>query len=67
MITTFNSFGCSGEDGYFEFFTGSFSTFYLFATEASLPVEMTELRSVFWARSQVQGMLLRSKVMTSCT
>ncbi len=41
MNTTFHSFGCAGEDGYYEFFTGSFSTFYLFATEAILPVEMT--------------------------
>ncbi len=54
MITTFNSFGCSGEDGYFEFFTGSFSTFYLFATEASLPVEMTEFTAREVEKQRVQ-------------
>ncbi len=41
MNTIFRTTGCAGEDAYFEFFTGSFSTFYLFATDAILPVEMT--------------------------
>ncbi len=41
MNTTRASFGCAGEDAYFEFFTGSFSTFYLFAADAVLPVELT--------------------------
>lgn len=40
MNTSFHSAGCSGEDGYFEFFTGTFSTFYLFAIDAILPVEL---------------------------
>jgi hypothetical protein len=35
------STGCAGEDTYLQFSTGSFSTFYLFANDAILPVAMT--------------------------
>ncbi|TXF89411.1 T9SS type A sorting domain-containing protein [Neolewinella aurantiaca] len=45
MNTSFHSTGCTGEDAYLEFFTGQFSTFYLFATEAILPVEMTSFEA----------------------
>ncbi len=40
MTTSTTAFGCA-DDRYFEFFTSSFSTFYLFATDAVLPVELT--------------------------
>jgi len=54
MNTTFINDGCSGEDGYFEFFTGSFSTFYLFANDAILPVELTAFDARATEKQQVQ-------------
>jgi len=41
MSTTVGGFGCNGEDFFYEFFTGTFSTFYLFSSPGSLPVELT--------------------------
>ncbi|MBC6995888.1 T9SS type A sorting domain-containing protein [Neolewinella lacunae] len=41
MTASTTTFGCA-EDRFFEFFTNTFSTFYLFANDAVLPVELTE-------------------------
>ena len=58
MNTTMESTGCSGDDYYFEFFTGSFSTFYLFSSDALLPVELTtfEARAIEKQRVQLDWM-----------
>jgi hypothetical protein len=54
MNTSFNGTGCAGEDAYFEFFTGTFSTFYLFAVDAILPVELTEFEAREVEKQRVQ-------------
>jgi hypothetical protein len=54
MNTSFNGTGCAGEDAYFEFFTGTFSTFYLFAVDAILPVELTEFDAREVEKQRVQ-------------
>ncbi len=54
MNVSFNGTGCAGEDAYFEFFTGSFSTFYLFANNAILPVELTEFNAREVDKQRVQ-------------
>ena len=42
MTTTLATTGCNAEDRYFEFFTGAFSTFYLFSSSAILPVTLAD-------------------------
>ncbi|MFT6001104.1 MAG: hypothetical protein ACI81P_003572 [Neolewinella sp.] len=54
MNTSFNDAGCAGEDAYFEFFTGTFSTFYLFAVDAILSVELTEFDAREVEKQRVQ-------------
>jgi hypothetical protein len=41
-LSRIGNFGCTGRDRFYEFFTGSFSTFYLFRTDISLPVEFVD-------------------------
>jgi hypothetical protein len=41
-INSIGDYGCIQRARYYEFFTGSFSTFYLFRTDISLPVEFLD-------------------------
>ncbi|MEM6771174.1 MAG: hypothetical protein AAF597_11365, partial [Bacteroidota bacterium] len=54
MNTTVAAVGCTGNDRYLEFFTGTFSTFYLFSTDAVLPVELTEFSATELPKQRVQ-------------
>jgi len=54
MITSEKPTGCAGEDTYFEFSTASFSTFYLFATDAALPVELAGFEARATPKQQVR-------------
>lgn len=58
ISATLERTGCADEDYYFEFFTGSFSTFYLFSNDALLPVELTtfEARAIEKQRVQLDWM-----------
>ncbi|MEM6770048.1 MAG: T9SS type A sorting domain-containing protein, partial [Bacteroidota bacterium] len=54
MNTTAMTAGCTGADRFLEFFTGTFSTFYLFSTNAVLPVELSEFTATVLPKQRVQ-------------
>jgi len=54
MNISLENTGCAGDDRYFQFFTGSFSTFFLFSTDATLPVELTEFTAEALPKQRVR-------------
>ncbi|MEO0731262.1 MAG: T9SS type A sorting domain-containing protein, partial [Bacteroidota bacterium] len=53
MNATFTALDCN-RGGYYEFFTGRFSTFYLFPSEAILPVELSSFTAHALPKQQAQ-------------
>jgi hypothetical protein len=54
MNISVESAGCTGDDRYAQFFTGTFSTFYLFASDALLPVELSAFTATALTKERVQ-------------
>ncbi|MEM6770856.1 MAG: T9SS type A sorting domain-containing protein, partial [Bacteroidota bacterium] len=54
MNITLKTAGCTDDDRYLEFFTGTFSTFYLFSSDIALPVDLVDFTAAPMDKQRVR-------------